>query len=69
MFVYTQAARECCLELRSQHRILLVGADDALRWVGPGQGGGGHSPALGPQVLPVCLLEKYERACDGPSQP
>lgn len=47
-------------------------ADDVLRWVGPaGWGGGGHSPFSGPrtQVLPVCLLEKYECARDGPNQP
>lgn len=74
MFVYTQAARECCSEPRSLHRILLAKLMMCCAgWGRRGGGGGwgGHSPFSGPrtQVLPVCLLEKYECARDGPNQP
>lgn len=36
MFVYTQAARECCLELTEPAQDPSSRADDVLHWVGPG---------------------------------
>lgn len=65
MFVYTQAARECCSEPRSLHRILLAKLMMCCAgWGREGWGGGGtrHSPALGPR----CFLSACWKSTNAP---